>query len=273
MALGPEVGVFCDRLAPNFIPEHVHPWLQLMIALDGASCDATSRESGKSEVQTMIEADQVWIVPAGVPHSTRWLLEANIVVLYVAPGWAERVAGAVPTAASIETLRDYAIIDPFIGGFILEFVRECEARDPPNETHLLALGTGLAARLLRAKASGLERRREVRKILSDETLSRVTAFIDVCLAEEMSVLRLAKVAGISVNHFAMLFKATTGLTPEQYILHSRLWRARRLVETGKRTIGEIAHATGFADHSHLTMQFRRMFGAPPKAFLPLIRSV
>ena len=232
-----------------------------------------AQQDGEIAVQTTIAANQVWIVPAGVPHSVRWRREANIVVLYTAQGWAQRVAGTVPSTVSVEALADYTIIDPFIGGFVLEFVRECEARDPPNETHLLALGTGLAARLLRAKASGLERRRDVLKILSDETLSRVTVFIEACLAEEMSVPRLAKVAGTSVNHFAMLFKATTGLTPEQYILRARLWRARRLVEKGQRTIGEIAHATGFADHSHLTMQFGRMFGAPPKAFLPLVRSV
>ena len=69
LVCGPEVGVFCDRLAANFVPEHGHHWLQLIVALDGASCEATWREPGKSAVQTTIAANQIWIVPAGVRRS------------------------------------------------------------------------------------------------------------------------------------------------------------------------------------------------------------
>jgi hypothetical protein len=44
-------------------------------------------------------------------------------------------------------------------------------------------------------------------------------------------------------------------------------RPRHLLERGNISIGEAAYEVGFADQSHLTRHFRRVFGLTPKAFL------
>lgn len=142
-----------------------------------------------------------------------------------------------------------------------------------NSVELLAHGACLAARILQTKAKVLRRQSDDSVILGSESKTRVCDFIESNLADKITIPALAHEARLSVSHFTMVFKATTGLTPEQYILRSRLLRARTLIETGTRTIGEIAYATGFADHSHLTVQFGRMFGAPPKAYRPEVRQL
>ncbi|UPK40302.1 helix-turn-helix transcriptional regulator [Bradyrhizobium sp. 186] len=76
----------------------------------------------------------------------------------------------------------------------------------------------------------------------------------------LSLAELANESGYSRAHFLRMFRAATGKTPHQYLLHVRLERAREQFQTGLASILEIALATGFASHSHLTRQFRQRFG-------------
>ncbi|WP_425506193.1 helix-turn-helix domain-containing protein [Termitidicoccus mucosus] len=48
---------------------------------------------------------------------------------------------------------------------------------------------------------------------------------------------------------------------------------RGSLKTGSYTVNQVAYMTGFSDHSHLTAQFKRQFGVPPRAYLPRIRTV
>ena len=112
----------------------------------------------------------------------------------------------------------------------------------------------------------------IQRQLGLETMQRVTSFVKVNLGEKISLAALAREARLSPGHFSVLFKATLGMTPEQYILRSRLLRAKGLIEGGAFTVGQVAYMTGFSDHSHLSVQFKRLFGVPPKLCLPRVRT-
>lgn len=58
------------------------------------------------------------------------------------------------------------------------------------------------------------------------------------------------------------FSRATGLTPYAYLLQRRLERARALLG-GSQPLAEIALACGFADQSHLTRLFTRLYGVSP----------
>jgi AraC family transcriptional regulator len=64
-----------------------------------------------------------------------------------------------------------------------------------------------------------------------------------------------------------LFKKSTGQTPYEYVVEARVRKAKDLLTTGKLTISEAAFHVGFADQSHLTRHFKRVFGLPPKRLL------
>ena len=194
-------------------------------------------------------------------------------VIHATTAWVTGAVGHADFMPAVDLLSVYLLRDPMIGGLTLEISPFCKSGEPQNPTQLLAHGTFLAARIFRAKAAEVLRPTEGLTIFGPETKARVFLFIETHLTQEISIPALAHEARLSVSHFSSVFKATTGLTPEQYLLRSRLVLARRLICTGTRTIGEIAHATGFADHSHLTVQFKRMFGSPPKTFYPAVRQL
>jgi len=80
--------------------------------------------------------------------------------------------------------------------------------------------------------------------------------------EEVSLDRLAFIAGVSAFHLTRLFVRHIGFPPHRYQLQLRVARARELLALGV-PIGEAALQTGFADQSHLNRQFKRYVGVPP----------
>jgi AraC family transcriptional regulator len=72
---------------------------------------------------------------------------------------------------------------------------------------------------------------------------------------------------MSSDHFTRQFKKSTGQTPYEYVVEARVRKAKELLTTGKLTISEAASHVGFADQSHLTRHFKRVFGLSPKRLL------
>ncbi len=268
-----EICVACNWQEPNFWPECSHPEFQFLIAFKSALWEVNERGANGPTPTWAGGENQILILPPGTAHSIGWRRRAGMVVIHASLIWAQSVADSLPLVPALDLFSDYTFCDTMIGSLLMEFDVRCKSAEPHNSVELLAHGAFLAARILQAKANVLRRQSEGSVILGPESKARVCDFIESNLADKITIPALAHEARLSVSHSTMVFKMTTGLTPEQYILRSRLWRARTLIETGTRTIGEIAYATGFADHSHLTVQFSRMFGAPPKAYRPEMRQL
>ena len=97
-------------------------------------------------------------------------------------------------------------------------------------------------------------------------IRRVVDHIEDALAEDLTLAGLAALVGLSPWHFARSFRASTGQSPHQYVLTTRLRRARDLLGRTGMTIADIAAGCGFADHAHLTRCFVRAHGQTPSAF-------
>ncbi len=88
-------------------------------------------------------------------------------------------------------------------------------------------------------------------------------------AEEVPLEQLATIAGMSKCHLVHLFHKEVGLPPHAYQIQLRVARARVLVAAGV-PLAEVATMTGFADQSHLTRLFKRVFGMPPGQYAALL---
>jgi AraC-like DNA-binding protein len=77
---------------------------------------------------------------------------------------------------------------------------------------------------------------------------------------------LAADVGWSRRHFTARFHRQVGLPPKAIAQVVRFQRALNLL-TGTTTIGPVASAAGYADHSHLIREFRRLAGSPPSRLL------
>jgi AraC family transcriptional regulator len=94
---------------------------------------------------------------------------------------------------------------------------------------------------------------------------RVLERIEHDLHRTLTLSDLASEAELGVRQFCRAFRASTGMSPYQYVLKQRVERAQLLIATG-RSLAEIALLCGFADQSQLTRVFTRHVGLSPAAY-------
>jgi AraC-like DNA-binding protein len=101
-------------------------------------------------------------------------------------------------------------------------------------------------------------------------IRRVRHKIDSNPAAPVTLVELAKEAGLSRYQLIRAFARELGLTPHAYILQRRIALAQRLIRTGC-DLAEVATDAGFCDQSHLTRWFVRQFGVTPRRYAVVAR--
>jgi Bacterial regulatory helix-turn-helix proteins, AraC family len=102
-----------------------------------------------------------------------------------------------------------------------------EGQGVTGQLYAESLADALVVHFLKRYAAARPSLREVTGGLSPSKLRRMMAFIQVHLAQALSLATLAAVAQTSPAHFARLFKHATGLAPQQYVIRCRMVHARR----------------------------------------------
>ncbi|MDF9775706.1 AraC family transcriptional regulator [Pseudomonas baetica] len=85
------------------------------------------------------------------------------------------------------------------------------------------------------------------------------------LAAPPSLEALAAAVNLSPFHFARVFRRATGMPPHTWLMQQRIARARGLLQSGCLPL-EVATQLGFADQSHLSRQFKQVYGVGPGAY-------
>lgn len=147
--------------------------------------------------------------------------------------------------------------DPALAQKILALHRELEGR-----CERLEFDCRLLEILEHVTQHYAERRNAASKPAAPQAVARMREYIHAHAEGEVSLETLAGVARLSVYHALRSFRDTLGLPPHKYLLQVRVERAKELLQCGE-TIADIAARLGFSDQSHLTRQFKRVFGVPP----------
>jgi len=125
--------------------------------------------------------------------------------------------------------------------------------------------------LLEALQASMQNRDSVCCLLAPWQRSRITAFIDEHLNEQIRIEALAEQTRLSTSYFNRAFRDTFGMSPHTFILRCRTDRAMALLSGGDDPIAQIAVACGFADQAHFSRVFSRHAGLPPGAWRRLKR--
>ncbi len=97
-------------------------------------------------------------------------------------------------------------------------------------------------------------------------LSRVRALLDRHPEGRDSLMRLARLAGMSPSHFSAAFRHWFGRAPAQYRLERRMELAAYWLRDHNLSIGEVGCRAGYPDAFQFSRMFRRHTGLSPRAW-------
>jgi AraC-like DNA-binding protein len=97
-------------------------------------------------------------------------------------------------------------------------------------------------------------------------ISLLSDYIHDNLASDMGIDDLGQIVGLGRSQFIERFKATTSMTPYQFVTLRRISRARKLLATPSIDHALIALTCGFANQSHFAATFKRINGMTPSAY-------
>jgi AraC-like DNA-binding protein len=119
------------------------------------------------------------------------------------------------------------------------------------------------ARAGRRQSSG---RQAQRGSLAPWQVRRAEEILRDNLHDNVPLAEVAKACRLSPSYFSRAFKASTGQSPHGWIMALRVETARDLLQDSETPLAHVADMCGFADQSHLTRMFGRVFGRSPAAW-------
>jgi AraC family transcriptional regulator len=210
--------------------------------------------------------------PSHQPFSGRLKVErdlfANVLFLALDPIFVSRIAeGLKLDSDRIELVEQRRSTDPTLRHIAMALRAGIQTGAALDRMYGEALSTALAVHLLREYGAAVLGPKRKYGGLPREKLVRAVEYIQDQLDTDLTVSGIAQAVCLSPYHFTRLFKESIGQSPYQYVIDARVRKAKELLTTGKFTISEAAFHVGFADQSHLTRHFKRVFGLPPKRLL------
>ena len=102
--------------------------------------------------------------------------------------------------------------------------------------------------------------------IAPRALRRVIDYIESNLDSPLRMASLAEISGLSQYRFAHNFKSATGVPPHQYVLRTRLDRAKQMLRQTNLSVLDIAYAVGCQSVSRFNSLFRRELGTTPSHY-------
>ena len=210
----------------------------------------------------------VSLMTFGLPSEWSWPGQIEVLHLYIDRAKLRELAGAVYDRPIEDlALRDVLRVNDDLLTRMGQLLADEVSTDRfGSRLFVDAIAQQICIHLLRNYSEVSLRAPAVSGTLSKPRMRKLEEYIREHLADDLSLARLAEVAGISPSYFARLFRNSFGIPPHRYLLERRLAGARDLLRSKRHSIAEIAAMTGFSDQSHLTRLFKRQFDLTPQQF-------
>ena len=97
----------------------------------------------------------------------------------------------------------------------------------------------------------------------DEMVKEAQAYIESNAHDKLSVEYLSSRFSVSRRNFDRRFIKATGNTPLEYLQRVKIERAKKAIETSRKTINEVMYEVGYSDVKAFREVFRRITGVSP----------
>ncbi len=99
-----------------------------------------------------------------------------------------------------------------------------------------------------------------------QTVARAVEIIRRDFAKPVVIEEISRICGQSLRQLQRRFRTAFGITPQEFLIKTRVLASQRLLEETSRNAAEIARLCGFVDASSFTQHFRKRMGMTPTAY-------
>ena len=214
---------------------------------------------GRSFVSDMLHGEMT-LMPRGVPSQWSWNSACDRLDVIVYP----EVFG---DARKLDVVDRYVFRDSEMEAICRHLYKKLTLGSMPERFYVESQLMRLDVLLLRHHSTASQADRILPSGgLTRHQARRVLDYIESNLGGQLTLAELARIADLSLHHFARMFKRTIGVAPYRYVLERRVERAKEMLRTARASLVDISLAVGFDSQSHFTSAFGRMVGATPTEF-------
>lgn len=99
-----------------------------------------------------------------------------------------------------------------------------------------------------------------------QTVAKAVEIIRRDFAKPIVIEEISRTCGQSLRQLQRRFSTAFGITPQEFLIKTRVLAAQRMLEESSRNAAEIAQLCGFVDASSFTQHFRKRIGMTPTAY-------
>jgi AraC family transcriptional regulator len=221
--------------------------------------DLRQTRQGRSFVSDVLHGEMT-LLPRGVPSRWSWNSSCDRLDVIISPD----VFG---DGYKRDVVDRFIFRDPEMQAVCHRLYRELSHNASTNPLYVESLFIEVARLLFeRHSTASTTRSMPTPSGLARGQVRRVLEFIESNLSRQLTLSELARVADLSLHHFARMFKSTIGEAPHQYVLERRVEHAKKMIRGTDDSLVEISLSSGFCSQSHFTATFHRLMGLTPAQF-------
>lgn len=104
------------------------------------------------------------------------------------------------------------------------------------------------------------------KVIDNKDFRDLVHYIDTHYMEKLKLNELSKKYFFNANYLCLLFKKNLNMSFSNYVLKTRMEKAKEFLKSGEYSITEIVEKTGYNDYSYFNRAFKKYYGVTPLKF-------
>ena len=145
-----------------------------------------------------------------------------------------------------------------------QIIDEVGSQRPLYQLKTCALILSLIAEVLTR-----ERRKEQPNYY-EKIVAKAKYLMESNIFDDINLTSISDQLGISTSRLNEIFKTYTSMTPYQYYIHVKIYKAESILEQGDLSIKEVAYKMGFEDQYYFSRLFKSKTGFSPSDWKKLI---
>lgn len=251
-------------------PSHWHSDIEVIMPLENGY------KIKIDEKEYILAEGEMLLIPPGVIHElfapesgSRLIIQISYALTSEMNGFYEAVQHFYPC------LTVQPQIDPYLHEnlrrMLLEIEKEHNSILPFRGDMLASLCRQYLVMLARNSGQFSQADTVRRYAKSVDSFLRVCDYIHRHCTENLTVSKLAEVAGYSKSHFLRMFKEFSNISCGEYIQRQRVSLAKQLLANPERSITEIVTRAGFGSVASFNRVFREQLDCTPTQYRKMLR--